>query len=134
MFEFFLNKVRNKLHINLCFSPVGEAFRYRARQFPGIINDTSIDWFTAWPEDALIGVAARFLGDIEFPTDEIRDLVGLHMANVHLSIDKANKEYKEKERRFNYTTPTSFLELIAFYKSLLGKKRGIIEDQISRLE
>jgi dynein heavy chain len=56
------------------------------------------------------------------------------MANVHLSIDEANKQYKERERRHNYTTPTSFLELISFYKLLLGKKRGIIEDQISRLE
>ena len=90
LFEFFLNKVRNNLHIDLCFSPVGEAFRYRARQFPGIINDTSIDWFTAWPEDALVGVAARFLGEVEFPSDEIRAQVGQHMANVHLSIDKAN--------------------------------------------
>jgi len=25
--------------------------------FPGLINSTSIDWFHAWPEDALIGVA-----------------------------------------------------------------------------
>ena len=48
------------------------------------------------------------------------------MANVHLSIDDANKEFKERERRYNYTTPTSFLELINFYKSLLGKKRDAI--------
>lgn len=56
------------------------------------------------------------------------------MANVHLSIDEANQKYKEKERRYNYTTPTSFLELIQFYKGLLGRKRGVIDDQIGRLE
>ena len=56
------------------------------------------------------------------------------MANVHLSIDDANKEFRERERRINYTTPTSFLELINFYKGLLDKKRSIIEDQIMRLE
>lgn len=38
------------------------------------------------------------------------------------------------ERRYNYTTPTSFLELINFYKLLLGQKRGKITDQIQRLE
>ena len=38
------------------------------------------------------------------------------------------------ERRYNYTTPTSFLELIRFYELLLGKKRGKITDQINRLE
>jgi dynein heavy chain len=38
------------------------------------------------------------------------------------------------ERRYNYTTPTSFLELINFYTLLLDKKRGKITDQINRLE
>jgi dynein heavy chain, axonemal len=37
-------------------------------------------------------------------------------------------------RRYNYTTPTSFLELISFYKNLLGNKTAKITDQISRLE
>jgi len=56
------------------------------------------------------------------------------MAFVHLSIDDANQEFKTKERRFNYTTPTSFLELINFYEKLLGEKQGAIVDSIARLE
>jgi len=50
------------------------------------------------------------------------------MAHVHLSIGDANLEFLAAERRYNYTTPTSFLELINFYKLLLGKKRGKITD------
>jgi dynein heavy chain len=38
------------------------------------------------------------------------------------------------ERRNNYVTPTSFLELIKFYKTLLNDKRGKIIEQIKRLE
>ena len=90
LFDFFIQKVRKNLHINLCFSPVGDAFRFRARQFPSLINETSMDWFTAWPEDALVSVALRFLSEVEFPTDEIREGISQHMANVHLSIDQAN--------------------------------------------
>lgn len=56
------------------------------------------------------------------------------MAEVHLSIAEANKEFLRMERRNNYTTPTSFLELINFYKLLLNKKRDKISDQIHRLE
>jgi dynein heavy chain len=56
------------------------------------------------------------------------------MANVHLSIDYANQKFKDHERRFNYTTPTSFLELINFYTALLAKKQGAIVEDISRLE
>ena len=98
------------------------------------MNNTTIDWFHPWPRDALVGVANRFLAKIEFPSDEIREAIAEHMANVHLSIDDANQEFKKRERRHNYTTPTSFLELINFYHQLLGKKQGAIVDDISRLE
>ena len=131
---FFINKVKRNLHMGLCFSPVGDQFRFRARQFPALINSTSIDWFHPWPRDALIGVANRFLAEIDFPSDEIREAIAHHMAFVHLSIHEANKEFRLKERRFNYTTPTSFLELISFYKELLGQKQGSIVEDIARLE
>jgi dynein heavy chain len=134
LFEFFLSKARKNLHLALCFSPVGDAFRFRARKFPGIINCTSMDWFHDWPRNALIDVANRFLSEIDFPTNEIREAVGLHMAAVHLSIADANVDFLRAERRYNYTTPTSYLELISFYRMLLDKKRDKITDQIDRLE
>lgn len=56
------------------------------------------------------------------------------MSYVHLSIGDANKDFLANERRYNYTTPTSFLELINFYKQLLGNEQGKITDQIQRLE
>jgi len=71
---------------------------------------------------------------IEFPSEEIQTAISEHMAEVHLSIAEANEDFRRDERRNNYTTPTSFLELISFYQSLLGAKRGRITDQISRLE
>ena len=134
LFKFLLDKVRKNLHLSLCFSPVGDAFRIRARMFPGIINCTSMDWFHEWPSDALIDVANRFLADIEFPEDEMRTNIALHMAHVHLSISDANAEFLASERRHNYTTPTSFLELINFYKMLVDSKRGKITEQITKLE
>lgn len=57
LFEFFLDKTRRNLHLALCFSPVGDQFRFRARKFPAIISCTQIDWYHEWPQDALIGVA-----------------------------------------------------------------------------
>jgi dynein heavy chain len=54
------------------------------------------------------------------------------MAETHLSIDVANNKFRKLERRNNYTTPKSFLELISFYKTLLDQKRGQIDKQINR--
>jgi dynein heavy chain len=134
LFQFFVDKVRKNLHIALCFSPVGEAFRIRARMFPGLINCTSIDWFHEWPEDALIGVANRFLAEIEvLPDEEMQEKIARHMSFVHMSIGEANVQFKVQTRRNNYTTPTSFLELIKFYKGLLTAKTSRINDSIDRL-
>jgi dynein heavy chain len=53
LYSFFLNRVRDNLHVVLCFSPVGNKFSTRAQQFPGLINGCTIDWFLPWPEEAL---------------------------------------------------------------------------------
>jgi dynein heavy chain len=134
MTEFFISRVRKNLHVILCFSPVGDLFRVRARRFPGLINCTCIDWFHAWPKDALISVGSRFLADIELGSDEQKENVAHHMAEVHLSVTLKSVEYKAKNRRFNYVTPKSYLELINFYKGLLQKKREESSAQIDRLD
>lgn len=71
LFEYFLEKTKKNFHLALCFSPVGDQFRFRSRKFPAIISCTQIDWYHEWPQDALIGVSQRFLNDIEVPTEEI---------------------------------------------------------------
>lgn len=39
-YDYFLDKVKRNLKVILCFSPVGENFRIKARKFPGLINNT----------------------------------------------------------------------------------------------
>jgi len=46
-----LPQVRSNLHVVLCFSPVGDLFRQRARKFPALFSCTSIDWFHGWPKE-----------------------------------------------------------------------------------
>jgi len=40
----------------VAMSPLGEVFRARLRQFPSLVNCCTIDWFSEWPEEALLGV------------------------------------------------------------------------------
>lgn len=51
---FFMNRVRDRLHLVLCFSPVGARFARWAQQFPGLINGCTVDWFLPWPQKALL--------------------------------------------------------------------------------
>jgi dynein heavy chain len=73
--KFYLDRVKKNLHMSLCFSPVGDAFRNRSRRFPALINCTVIDWFHPWPEEALLSVANKFLEEVEMPSDEVRKAI-----------------------------------------------------------
>lgn len=94
MYNFFIDRVKANLHIVLgrhytyiythiyhiydpgfalkpeqflstAMSPIGDAFRNRLRMFPSLINCCTIDWFHAWPNDALEMVAHKFLEDVD---------------------------------------------------------------------
>ena len=114
---------------------VGEQFRQRARRFPGLFNSTSINWLHEWPKDALISVAQTFLKDIieGGNTPELVESIAYHMAEVHLSVGQASIDFLKTERRHNYTTPKSFLELVSFYKSSLKSHQLEIAHNIRRL-
>ena len=45
LFNFFIQRVRDQLHIVLAMSPIGDAFRNRLRKFPSLVNCCTIDWF-----------------------------------------------------------------------------------------
>lgn len=49
------------MHLVVCMSPIGDAFRNRLRQYPALINCTTIDWFLEWPREALLEVGNKFL-------------------------------------------------------------------------
>eukprot|EP00930_Biecheleria_cincta_P085161 TRINITY_DN7456_c0_g2_i1.p1 TRINITY_DN7456_c0_g2~~TRINITY_DN7456_c0_g2_i1.p1 ORF type:complete len:2485 (-),score=519.86 TRINITY_DN7456_c0_g2_i1:101-6748(-) len=136
LFQYFLDKVRSNLHLVLCHSPVGSTFRIRGRKFPALISCMALDVFHPWPRDALVGVAERFLvvlsGD-NIKDDETLKAVAVHTAEVHLSVKEANRRYLEEERRYNSTTPKSFLELINFYVKMLTDKQAHVDYNIKRL-
>ncbi|CAN0501439.1 unnamed protein product, partial [Scytosiphon promiscuus] len=50
----YINRVRTNIHIVLCMSPLGEAFRTRLRMFPSIVNCCTIDWFMEWPDEVSV--------------------------------------------------------------------------------
>jgi dynein heavy chain, axonemal len=61
LWAFFVARCRTRLHVALCMSPVGGAFRERVRANPALVNCCTIDWFHAWPADALEAVAGKTL-------------------------------------------------------------------------
>jgi dynein heavy chain len=54
LWNYYLDKCKENLHIILAMSPAGDSLRIRCRNFPGMVSSTSIDWFFNWPEEVII--------------------------------------------------------------------------------
>lgn len=132
--DLFIRSVRRNLKVVLCFSPVGSSLRSRCRKFPAIVNCTMIDWFAEWPEEALTSVATRFISTSDLVPDALKAPVTKFMAFAHQSVNEVSRKFLVNEKRYNYTTPKSFLALIALYKEMLEKKSKELTKSMDRLE
>lgn len=119
--------------------------------FPSLVNCCTIDWFVQvsvlksirpkvsmaplsscltssfcalqWPREALLSVSKAFFQNIEFGSDKLKESFSAICVEIHVSVsDMAERFYSELRRRY-YTTPTSYLELINLYLSMLEDKR-----------
>eukprot|EP00792_Barthelona_sp_PAP020_P009037 TRINITY_DN3265_c0_g2_i1.p1 TRINITY_DN3265_c0_g2~~TRINITY_DN3265_c0_g2_i1.p1 ORF type:complete len:4670 (+),score=1289.10 TRINITY_DN3265_c0_g2_i1:29-14038(+) len=140
MWAFFIERVRTNLHVVLCMSPVGDAFRDRVRQFPALVSCTTIDWFNRWPADALLEVAERGLEDLEKIEPKIRKRIAEVLVSCHTLVEEESDRMGFELRRSNFVTPTSFLQLVEMYVGLnknkekeIVKNKGKLETGLSKL-
>ncbi|KAJ3055760.1 Dynein heavy chain 10, axonemal [Rhizophlyctis rosea] len=133
MWQYFVNKCSDNLHVVLCMSPQGDKLRERCRSFPGLVNNTMIDWFPPWPEQALLAVADAFLQEQLIPAEQ-RPAIVQHMVSVHLSVGDASSDFLQKYRRANYVTPKNYLDYISTYNKLLADNRDSNAKSCTRLE
>lgn len=135
---YFHMQVQKSMHIVLCLSPVGDAFRARFRDFPSLINGTTIDFFDEWPRTALQYVADRFLSQTpdNGPSGlgaATKNALGLLCVEMHQSIGSEVVEFFAKCKRKVYITPQHYLDLITLFGSILQDKRGLLESKLQRL-
>ncbi|KAI8926816.1 dnah1 protein [Entophlyctis helioformis] len=125
LFALYISRVRFYLHVIICMSPIGDAFRNRLRMFPSLVNCCTIDWFSTWPEDALRSVAANSINEIsDLGSEQVIDGIVNLCVFMHESVRERCITYKSELNRHNYVTPKSYLELLGLYKRLLDKKRN----------
>ena len=107
----------------IAMSPLGEIFRARIRRFPSLVTCTTIDWFSEWPEEALLGVGRGQILASEVDLGKDLDACVEMFKVIHQSVEVKSAEFLDQLSRRNYVTPTSFLELLAMYRVILKQKR-----------
>lgn len=123
LYNYFIDRVKKNLHIVLCMSPIGTAFRSRLRQYSSLINCCTIDWFQEWPDDALQAVAQQFLADVDISA-EFLPSINQMCRFFHNSSKAVSKKFLVGLGRYNYVTPTSYLELLQSFKAIYFTKLG----------
>ncbi|XP_028292993.1 dynein heavy chain 10, axonemal [Gouania willdenowi] len=134
VWQYFVNKSANNLHIVMGMSPDGDTLRTRCRNFPGLMNNTVIDWFLPWPPQALLAVAQSFLGENPMIPSTLSAAVTEHVCMVHTSVGDYSRKFLQKLRRCNYVTPKNYLNFINNYTNLLKEKDQDILGQCERLD
>lgn len=130
----YFTMILNNIILFLC-SPIGEIFRSRLRQFPSFVTCCTIDWFSEWPEEALRSVACTFIHDI--PEVDNPDLIpGLVdvCVTIHQSVAEKSLQFLAELSRYNYVTPTSYLEILSTFAKLCGIKKTEIRSQRDRTQ
>ncbi|XP_057295129.1 dynein axonemal heavy chain 10-like [Hydractinia symbiolongicarpus] len=134
IWQYFVTKCANNLHVVLAMSPVGDTLKTRCRNFPGLVNNTSIDWFMPWPRQALFAVASRFLEQNKLIPEHLKDDAIAHVVKVHESVGDYSVMFLQKLRRLNYVTPKNYLDFVSTYTKLLEEKDKFVLDQCHRLD
>jgi len=134
IWAYFLENVRDNLHVVLCFSPMNKMYPIRAQKFPGLFNCPTIDYFLSWPQDALINVSEGFIKnfDIACSAAEKQNLI-VHMGMAHSLTVQVCDEYFAKMRRQVYQTPKSFLSFLNAYRVLYKQKLSVLMEKEASL-
>ncbi|KAL9654899.1 hypothetical protein ABK040_008689 [Willaertia magna] len=135
LYSYFIDRCKQCLHIVLCMSPVGQGLRTYLRMFPSLVNCCTIDWFSSWPDEALQAVAERFIRNInerdneseETENDDDEDINYQSFVNIcvyfHNTTIELSRKYREKMKRYNYVTPTTYLQLLKNFTELVRAKK-----------
>ncbi|ETL44032.1 hypothetical protein L916_05588 [Phytophthora nicotianae] len=150
--DYFHMMVRNSLHFILCMNPLGETFRARVRQFPALINCTTIDYFDEWPKNALEYVADFYLSQEDtqaqprsgpgtrrastrdfLSSSMIRSAVTALCVEAHVSVTASLPTFLTKYRCRVYITSQHYLDLISLFRRIHREKKAQLETKLQRL-
>ena len=109
VYEYFLAQVKENVHCIVCASQ--DWLRTASSKFPSITSNVSADYFHPWAHETLMGVGQRYLKDLSFEEEEVRN--GVESFTVHAF-----------ETLPTQMPPKLYLDHLKLYSTMLATKRS----------
>ncbi|XP_031619236.1 LOW QUALITY PROTEIN: dynein heavy chain 7, axonemal [Contarinia nasturtii] len=125
LYDFFVNLIREQLHVIICASPENAKFHDMLRDYPSFINCCTLDWFHMWPDDGLQAVSERFLTEEGFEqlTEPQQTAATEMFMEFFKSSMQLTKEIWIQHHQHIYIPMWTYVESINIFKDKLVKKR-----------
>lgn len=131
LFSYFVNRCKEKLHIVLCTSSNGASFRTKIRQYPSLVSCCTVDWYEAWPDEALESVAQKYLNTMDFQKPIMCSLTKACQL-FHKTVLEENDNFVRNTIYTNFVTNASFIQLLVCFKNLFHAKQAKIANETRR--
>merc|ERR1712083_1214184 len=89
----------------------------------GLINNTTCIWFDDWPEEALREVGFKYLNEISFEEDHVREGMADFFGLVHSKVIEYANRMKSELKRVYFVTPKNYIDFVKAFQDLLQDKR-----------
>ena len=99
-----------------------------------MVNCCTLNWFSSWPEEALLSVASTLFSDFQFENDSISKSIVTVCKDIHLQSSDIIAQFCSELKRKVFITPKSYLDLINLYIDTLSTKKKEVGTNIQRLQ
>lgn len=130
----FIEQIRHNLHIIMSMSPIGDTLRIRCRNFPALVDCSTIDWYNSWPAEALYEVAISQVSKIQDLDEEYIEPTCRLFQQFHTDALNTIVEFSKMTQKKVYITPKTMLDLVRLFSNLLTSKKHEFGDNITTLK
>ncbi len=117
LFGFFVERIKNNLHIILSMDPRNELFQIRCESNPALYIKCNIQWWDSWSPETFRALPYLQIGRLleDLPNKEI---ISKNLVHIHESCGSLG------------STPKQFITLIETYRKIYeGKRKEALEQQ-----
>ena len=134
IWDAFISSTMNRLRVFICMNPLDQDFTKRLRLFPALINNTTIDWYESWPENALFFLAKREFSKLEDNQSFSKNIEPLNnvISKGFINLIQATEIYYKSTRRKVIILPKAFLDYVNYFKTFYLNYYNNLVDKIKK--